>query len=755
MRVLLIGSGGREHAIAEALLASPLLSSLAVVPGNPGTSALNVGLNPDSNEEVVAYCQANQIDLVVVGPEGPLVNGVADALAEAGIRCFGPSAAAAKLEGSKSFARQFAMRHGIPGPATASFTEVEPAIAWLHQVGNPVVVKADGLAAGKGVVIPQDRVETERAIFEMLAEGSMGHAGARIVLEERMEGPEVSLIGFCDGSVVRTLPPAQDHKRVGENNTGLNTGGMGAFAPVPGLDPAQVNQLATQFLQAAVDGMAADGAPYVGVLYAGLMLTADGPRLIEYNCRFGDPEAQVVLPLLTGDLLEIMVGCVEAKLASIAVEVSANSSAAVVVAAEGYPAKATTGIAIPGPGLPGSQLPSGVQLIQAGTALENGTLVSSGGRVLNVVSTQATLAEALSAGYQVVNQITAAEPRLFARPDIGPKNDAYAAAGVSFEAGDEAIRQITEAVKETHNDRVVAGVGSFGGVFDLADLGMEQPLLVSSTDTCGTKTVLAAELDMWHNIGADIVNHGVNDVLVQGARPLFMLDTISAGRLDPNTVGTIVRSMAAACKENDCVLLGGETAEVPDLIVPGGIDVAGTMVGVVNRPKLLPSPDVEAGDVLVGLESSGLHTNGYSLARKLGASYGYERPVPGSDGPLGQALLAPHRSYLAPLAAALEASLIKALAHLTGGGFADNIPRCLPPGLGARVNTAAWPTPPLFSWLQAEAAIGLDEAHRIWNMGIGMIAVVGAGDVEAFRAAVPETTFVVGAVTGTPGVELT
>ncbi len=333
--------------------------------------------------------------------------------------------------------------------------------------------------------------------------------------------------------------------------------------------------------------------------------------------------------------------------------------------------------------------------------------------------------------------------------------DAYAAAGVSFDAGDRAIEQIAEAVKETHTDAVVAGVGSFGGVFDLAGLDMKQPLLVSSTDTCGTKTVLAAELGMWDGIGADIVNHGVNDVLVQGAKPLFMLDTISAGRLDPDIVGAVVRSMATACKANGCVLLGGETAEVPGLITPDGVDVAGTMVGAVDRSNLLPSSDIAAGDVLVGLASSGLHTNGYSLARKLGAAYGYDRPVPGSDIPLGEALLAPHRSYLAPLAAALDGGLVKALAHLTGGGFQDNIPRCLPPGLGATVDTSTWDTPPLFQWLQEAAGIDSEEAHRIWNMGIGIVAVVAPDSVEAFRAAVPETTWVVGSVTATEGVELT
>jgi phosphoribosylaminoimidazole synthetase len=266
--------------------------------------------------------------------------------------------------------------------------------------------------------------------------------------------------------------------------------------------------------------------------------------------------------------------------------------------------------------------------------------------------------------------------------------------------------------------------------------------------------VLAAEVGRWDGIGADIVNHGVNDVLVQGAKPLFMLDTISAATIDPDVVGVIVRSMARACKENGCVLLGGETAEVPDLIAPGGVDVAGTMVGVVDRDRLLPRTDIAEGDVLIGLESSGLHTNGYSLARKLGASHGFDQPVPGTDVPLGEALLAPHRSYLSPLEKALDAGVVKSLAHLTGGGFPDNLPRCLPSHLGAAVDTSTWETPPLFRWLQEAASVGLVEAHRIWNMGIGMIAIVDPADVEEFQRLVPETTHVVGSVTGEPGVVL-
>ncbi len=424
LRVLLIGSGGREHALARSILTSPQLDELQVAPGNPGTVEYNVDLDVDDHAAVVAHCRANSIHLVVVGPEVPLVAGLVDALAVANIKAFGPTSRAARLEGSKAFTRDFAERHGIPGPKVASFTEIEPAIAWLDEVGVAVVVKADGLAAGKGVVIPEDRGETEDAIRSMLGGDLLGAAGARIVLEERLSGPELSLIAFCDGLVAKPFPPAQDHKRVGAGDTGPNTGGMGAFAPVPGVSAEDVATYTATFLQATLDGMAAEANPFVGVLYAGLMLTDDGPRLIEYNCRFGDPEAQVLLPLLGADILDVLTACTDQSLGDIDLDIGEGSAATVVVAAEGYPASATKSIPIPD-----VAVPDGAHIIQAGTALisdsldssesNTGQLVSSGGRVLNVVGTGPDLDAALRSAYEVVDAITASEPRLFARPDIG------------------------------------------------------------------------------------------------------------------------------------------------------------------------------------------------------------------------------------------------------------------------------------------------------------------------------------------------
>lgn len=412
MRVLLIGSGGREHAIAETFIASPTLSELFVAPGNAGTAAHNVVLDTSDNQAVVEWATEQRIDLVVVGPEVPLVAGLADAVTAAGIACFGPSAAAAQLEGSKSFTRTFAESVDVPQPQSATFSASADAIAWLDDVGVPVVVKADGLAAGKGVVIPDSRQETEDAIREMIDGAAFGESSATIVLEERMVGEELSLFGICDGTRAIALATAQDHKRVGDGDTGLNTGGMGAFAPVPGIDAARQAELAELFLTPIVAGMAAAGTPYVGVLFAGIMLTETGPKLVEYNCRFGDPEAEVILPLLDSDGLELMHAAATGRLDQVEVRMSDGVAATVVVAADGYPTAPIKGVAIRLPDTDDS-----VTVFHAGTARPGEDLVSSGGRVLAVTGVGANLDEALDASYAVVDQITG--NGLFARSDIG------------------------------------------------------------------------------------------------------------------------------------------------------------------------------------------------------------------------------------------------------------------------------------------------------------------------------------------------
>lgn len=745
LNVLIIGSGGREHALAEAVTSSQRLGRLMVAPGNAGTVDYNVDLPTDDADLVVEFCRSNDVDLVIVGPEAPLVAGLADAVRAAGVACFGPGSAAARLEGSKSFARDFARRHGIPGPRCQDFTDVSAALEWYEDFGGPVVVKADGLASGKGVIVPANEVETERAVFDLLSERTMGDAGATIVMEERLEGEEISLFGVADGQRVVVLGTAQDHKRVGDGETGLNTGGMGALAPVPGKEELE-DDLARQFLQPVVDGMIADGTPYIGVIYAGIMLTESGPRLIEYNCRFGDPEAQVLLPLLASDALELMWAAANSRLETVDVRRRRDCTAAtVVVAARGYPVSPAENVPVPA-----VSLPADVSLIHGSTTIDaDGTPVSCGGRVLSVTGLGTDLSSALTMVYSVVNRMVGEQ--LFARSDIGWRyapRDAYAKAGVSFSTASDVNRRITKAVTSTHDGRVLAGLGSFGGVFDLTSIShLDDPLLVASTDGVGTKTLLAAEVDSWESVGADIVNHSINDVLVQGARPLFFMDTVAAASLDAEIVGRIVDGMAAACREAYCVLLGGETAEMPDVLATGAVDVSGTIVGVVERADLLPKATIKPGHLLVGLSSSGLHTNGYSLARKVFSEVDLSEPVPGGDGEsIGQALVAPHRSYMKPLQAALNAGLVHGLAHITGGGLIDNIPRVLPDGCGAVIDPTTWTWPPLFRLIANLGGLNKIEAYQVLNLGIGMVAVVAEDDLASFQEAVPEPTVVIGRV---------
>ena len=334
-------------------------------------------------------------------------------------------------------------------------------------------------------------------------------------------------------------------------------------------------------------------------------------------------------------------------------------------------------------------------------------------------------------------------------------SDAYEAAGVSLTSGAAVLTRIAGSVKSTHDQRVVSGLGGFGGVFDLGSLaGIDDPLLVASTDGVGTKTKLCAAMDLWESAGADIVNHGINDVLVQGARPLFFLDTVAAHKLEPEIVGRIVDGMAAACRVSNCVLLGGETAEMPGVFADGAVDISGTMVGVVARQKLLPQAGIEPGNVLVGVASSGLHTNGYSLARRVAADYDLHSLLPGGAGEsIGDALCATHRSYHHVLAGAIEAGLLSAMAHITGGGLIDNVPRVLPRHVGALIDTASWPRPALFQWLIASAELGLIDAHRIFNCGVGMVLVTDVARVEQLRAAIDEPTWIIGETVAWSGAE--
>lgn len=415
LSVLIIGSGGREHALAWKLAQSPRVGQIFVAPGNAGTAVLgtNVPIKVEDVTGLVSFARNAEISLTVVGPEIPLALGVVDAFQAEALPVFGPTRAAAQLEASKAFAKQFMQEVGIPTAVSATFTEYDKAAAFLPD--GPSVIKASGLAAGKGVIVCDNRAQAEAALRQIMVEREFGAAGNEVVIEERLTGPEVSLLAFCDGKTAVPLPPARDHKRAYDGDQGPNTGGMGVYAPPPDVNAKLVDEIMRTVINPAVHGMAQRSTPYVGVLYAGLMLTESGPKVLEFNCRFGDPETQAILPLLDSDLAEIMLACIAGRLAPEMVRAHPGACATVVMAAPGYPGAYPKELLISGL----DAVPPDVLVFHAGTKNQNGQVVSDGGRVLCVSGRGEDLATAVARAYAGIEAIHF--DRAHYRRDIGQK----------------------------------------------------------------------------------------------------------------------------------------------------------------------------------------------------------------------------------------------------------------------------------------------------------------------------------------------
>ena len=416
MNILLLGSGGREHALAWKMAASPLTDRLVCAPGNAGIAreAECVALDLADHAAVIGFCRANAIDFVVVGPEGPLCAGIVDDLEAAGIKAFGPSRAAAQLEGSKGFTKDLCRSNRIPTAAYERFRAAEPAKAYVRARGAPIVIKADGLAAGKGVIVAQNLAEAEAAIDMMLG-GGLGDAGAEVVVEEFLDGEEASFFALCDGDTAIPLASAQDHKRAFDGDTGPNTGGMGAYSPAPIVDAAMSARVMGEIVLPTLAAMKAMGTPFKGVLYAGLMITAEGPKLIEYNVRFGDPECQVLMLRLMSDLVPALLASRDGVLKSLDLRWYREAALTVVMAARGYPGSYAKGSVIDG--LDDAAAVAGVEIFHAGTKTEGGRILANGGRVLNVSALGGTVREARARAYEAISRIR--WPEGFYRHDIG------------------------------------------------------------------------------------------------------------------------------------------------------------------------------------------------------------------------------------------------------------------------------------------------------------------------------------------------
>ncbi|KAJ2948880.1 hypothetical protein O0L34_g5810 [Tuta absoluta] len=760
--VLVVGGGGREHAICWKLADSPLVKQIFCAPGSVGISQVkkvqNVDISIKDHPALAKWCKDNSIDLVVIGPEDPLAEGIVDALSAQGIPCFGPNKKGAQIEANKDWSKKFMDKYQLPTARYQSFKQAAPAKEFIHNAPFPaLVVKASGLAAGKGVVVATTKEEACQAVDEILTDAKYGAAGETVVIEELLEGDEVSVLAFTDGETVAMMPPAQDHKRIGDGDTGPNTGGMGAYCPCPHITADQLLDVKDQVLQRAVDGLKAEGIKYVGVLYAGLMVTKAGPMVLEFNCRFGDPETQVLMTLLESDLYTIMKACVDGTLKQHQVQWNTKLSAVgVVIASKGYPETSTKGCVISG--LSQVQANPGIVVFHSGVARgANGSLVTAGGRVLLVCARAASLRAAAAAATAAAAAIDF--PGAQYRKDIAHRafsklnGLSYLQSGVDIDAAATLVKEIEPIATATHRRGVLGRLGCFSGLFQLSamDPTLKDPVLVQGTDGVGTKLKIAEIMNIYDTIGQDLVAMCVNDILCAGAEPFAFLDYMACGRLQVDVATTIVKGIANACIASGCALLGGETAEMPSMYEVGKYDLAGFAVGVVDNTKQLPrSKEIRAGDVVLALPSTGVHSNGYSLVQKIMNQSGHEfqekAPFSDSGKSFGEEFLTPTGLYVNALLPAIKKGVIKGLAHITGGGLLENIPRILPPGIRVKLDAKKFTIKPIFGWLQAKGMVSDFEMLRTFNCGVGMVVIVDPVCAKEILTLVEEPIAIVGSV---------
>lgn len=751
LNVLVVGNGGREHAISWRLAQSPRVDKVYVAPGNGGTSTTHEKIinvpdlsgSPKHFDGLSKFALEKGINLVVPGPEQTLVDGITTVFTKIGVPVFGPSAKAATMEGSKAFSKVFMAKHNIPTAQFRTFNNVDDARKHIEQVDYKIVLKADGIAAGKGVLIPESKEEAYAGLNEIMVAKNFGAAGDEIVIEEYLEGDELSILTITDGYSFFNLPTSQDHKRAGDGDTGLNTGGMGAYAPAPIATQEVLAKINSEIIKPTIDGMRKDGFPMCGVLFTGIMLSpSKQPKVLEYNVRFGDPETQTVLPLLTEDtdLADVMVAAAEHRLDSVSIKTKENTfSTTVVMAAGGYPDSYKKGDEITI-----SSIPKDTYIFHAGTFEKDGKVVTSGGRVIAATATASTLRESVDKAYQGVDLVSFngkynrsdIAHRAFRDADASSKGSTYAEAGVSVDNGNLLVEQIKAKVKSTARKGADSDIGGFGGLFDLKAGGYagDDTLLVAATDGVGTKLRIAQIMNIHDTVGIDLVAMNVNDLVVQGAEPLIFLDYFATGKLDVEVAAKFVSGVADGCITAGCALVGGETSEMPGMYAEGHYDTNGTAVGAVAKDKILPKLSaMSAGDVIIGLKSDGIHSNGFSLVRhivdKCGLDYKSQAPWNPSK-TIGEEVLVPTKIYVKQLLPSIKKGLILGMAHITGGGLVENIPRALPKHLQAQVDLSKWEVPEIFKWFGKQGQVPYDDLLKTFNVGIGMAVIVPAKHVD-------------------------
>ncbi|XP_065205635.1 trifunctional purine biosynthetic protein adenosine-3-like [Planococcus citri] len=740
--VAVVGSGGREHTLCWKLNQSDTVSKIFAIPGNGGTATCkkvtNVDIDATNFEALILWLKEYDVSMVVVGSEVPLASGISNVIRKNNIMCFGPTAEASKIESDKKWAKQFMNRHHIPTAQWKSFKNTNEAKNFIKTAPfKALVIKAAGLAAGKGVIVANNVDEACDAVDTVEKQGS---AADVIIVEERLDGEEVSVLAFTDGNTVKVMLPVQDHKRLLNNDEGPNTGGMGAFCPYA-LTKDEMEFIECEIMQHTVSSLASELNKFVGVLYAGLMITKDGIKVLEFNCRFGDPETQVLMPLLDSDLYKIFEDCCTGHLQeNRTVKWKQNTSCVgVVIASKEYPYSSSQ----PQPVSNFSKFEEyrDLYIFHGNTSLTEKGVLARGGRVFNVVALDSTLTRASARATRACGEVEF--PGAQFRTDIGWKGitrsilkhgkSTYQSAGVNITAGNNFIKSMKTQIESTFNDDVVSSIGGFGALYDAKFSEYRHPILVSGCDGVGTKLKIAQKCQNHTTIGQDLVAMCVNDILAQGAKPLFFLDYFACGQLKENIASNVIAGISKGCKLADCALVGGETAEMPGFYKNDEYDLAGFAVGVVEKEVMLPQ-GVQEGDKVIYLPSSGIHSNGYSLVQKIFADYTAEdlstvAPFSSEGKTFGEELLTPTKIYTREILPLVEKRLIKAFAHITGGGLLENIGRVLLPYHKVELDALAWNISPVFGWIAAIGGVNEEEMLRTFNCGVGGVVIASPENV--------------------------
>ncbi|XP_071425191.1 trifunctional purine biosynthetic protein adenosine-3-like [Pithys albifrons albifrons] len=734
-RVLVIGSGGREHALAWKLAQSPHIKHVFVAPGNAGTAASgkisNSAVLVSNHTIVTQFCKDHNIGLVLVGEEALLAAGIVDDLRAAGVGCFGPCAKAAQLASKPSLSKAFLARHGMPTARWGAFRSAQEACRFIISSEFPGwVLRAHGPSARTEVTIATSKEDACRAAQEVMQDRMFGEM---VVIEELLQGEELSCSCFTDGATVVPTPPAQAHKRLLEGDQGPTTAGMGAYCPVPQVPEALLEQIQGEILQRIVDGLRQEGTAYVGVLQTSLMLTKEGVKILNFKCQFGDPQCQAILALLETDLYEMLEAALKGQLCHTVPTWHQGTAVCVVMASQGYPRQHSTGHEVTG--LPQAQA-LGLQVFHGGTALKDGRVVTTGGRVLSITAVREDLLEALGDANRGVATIHFQGATY--RRDIGHRGLRLLQQPLALMYRERRVEATTrDVLPHLPQAPVVSGtragsrsaLGGSAGFFDLKASGYDDPILVAQTKDLGTKLQIAQVCKRHDTIGQDLVALCANALLAQGAEPLFFLSHFACGKLDAEVTETLQEGIAEACRSAGCAFLGREVSEVPGWFPTGEFALSGFVVGAVERgQELLGLQRAEEGDVLLGLACPAIHGRGVGAVQRVLLASPLQpcSPAPGSAGhtTLGEALLSPARMYSPSLLPVLRSGHVKAFAPIAEEGLVGGIARILPEHLSAILDALSWKIPEIFCWLYKEGNLSAEEMAQTFPCGIGAVLLV-------------------------------